>query len=137
MIGKWLVHKDALEGVDYDLAKLVELWDTTNLQDRDLCELNQRGVNSPAYAPGPYSEISEALVHRFTDYYCTNRPRLPRRTAGGRDAGWRRRDRRLISGISFATVILLNRQPRRTPSIGACLSLARHEKTALFGPYEA
>jgi Rieske 2Fe-2S family protein len=56
--------------VDYDLAKLVELWDTTNLQDRDLCELNQRGVNSPAYTPGPYSEISEALVHRFTDYYC-------------------------------------------------------------------
>jgi glycine betaine catabolism A len=70
VIGKWLVHKDAVEGVDYDVTKLVELWDTTNLQDRDLCELNQRGVNSPAYTPGPYSEISEALVHRFTDYYC-------------------------------------------------------------------
>ncbi len=70
IISKWLVHKDAVEGVDYDLDKLTELWTKTNLQDADLCENNQRGVNSLGYTPGPYSEEAEALVIRFTDWYC-------------------------------------------------------------------
>jgi Rieske 2Fe-2S family protein len=67
---KWLVHKDAVEGVDYDLERLTELWTTTNLQDRDLCENNQRGVNSLGYLPGPYSEEAEILAMRFVDWYC-------------------------------------------------------------------
>jgi Rieske 2Fe-2S family protein len=67
---KWLVHKDAVEGVDYDLERLTELWTTTNLQDRDLCENNQRGINSLGYLPGPYSEEAEMLVMRFVDWYC-------------------------------------------------------------------
>lgn len=69
VLGKWLVHKDAVEGVDYDVATLTKLWDLTNLEDRELCELNQRGVDSPAYRPGPYSEVAESLVERFTSYY--------------------------------------------------------------------
>jgi Rieske 2Fe-2S family protein len=67
---KWLVHKDAIEGVDYRLDELTELWTKTNLQDRDLCETNQRGVNSVGYIPGPYNEQAEALVIRFVDWYC-------------------------------------------------------------------
>ena len=67
---KWLVHKDAVEGVDYDLKRLTELWTKTNLQDRDLCENNQRGVNSLGYVPGPYSEEAEALALRFVNWYC-------------------------------------------------------------------
>jgi Rieske 2Fe-2S family protein len=67
---KWLVHKDAVEGVDYHLDELTELWTKTNLQDRDLCETNQRGVNSIGYLPGPYNEQAEALVIRFIDWYC-------------------------------------------------------------------
>ena len=69
--GTWVVHKDAVEGVDYDLARLIEVWSATNDQDRALCENNQRGVDSVAYVPGPYSQISEQLVSRFTDWYCT------------------------------------------------------------------
>ena len=69
VLGKWVVHKDAIEGVDYDLANLVKLWDATNVEDRDLCELNQRGVDSLGYRPGPYSEVAESLVERFTSYY--------------------------------------------------------------------
>jgi Rieske 2Fe-2S family protein len=68
--GKWLVHRDAVEGVDYDLAHLTELWNRTNQQDLELVENNQRGVASPAYAPGPYSVDAEALTLRFTDWYC-------------------------------------------------------------------
>jgi Rieske 2Fe-2S family protein len=67
---KWLVHKDAVEGVDYDVAHLTDLWTRTNLQDRDLVENNQLGVNSPGYRPGPYSPDAEALAIRFVDWYC-------------------------------------------------------------------
>jgi Rieske 2Fe-2S family protein len=67
---KWLVHKDAVEGVDYTIDGLTELWTKTNLQDLDLCENNQAGVNSRGYMPGPYCEETEHLVMRFVDWYC-------------------------------------------------------------------
>jgi Rieske 2Fe-2S family protein len=67
---KWLVSADAVEGEDYTVAGLTELWDRTNLQDRDLAENNQRGVNSLGFMPGPYSEQAESLVLRFVDWYC-------------------------------------------------------------------
>jgi Rieske 2Fe-2S family protein len=67
---KWFVHKDAVEGVDYHLENLVALWLTTNKQDIELVENNQVGVRSAGYVPGPYSEEAEALVIRFTDWYC-------------------------------------------------------------------
>jgi Rieske 2Fe-2S family protein len=68
--GTWIVHEDAVEGVDYDLARLLEVWTATNDQDRALSENNQRGVESLAYTPGPYSQTSEQLVLRLVDWYC-------------------------------------------------------------------
>jgi Rieske 2Fe-2S family protein len=67
---KWLVHQDAVEGVDYDLEHLTTLWMKTNLQDIELVENNQRGVRSLGYTPGPYCEEAESLVISFTDWYC-------------------------------------------------------------------
>jgi glycine betaine catabolism A len=66
---KWLVHKDAREGVDYDLRRLTEVWLATNDEDRRVCQENQLGVNSPAYAPAAYSPIHEAGVMQFTSWY--------------------------------------------------------------------
>ena len=66
---KWLVHKDAVEGVDYDRKTLTEVWEATNDQDRQVVEENQRGINSPAYEPGPYSPVHEAAVIQFVDWY--------------------------------------------------------------------
>ncbi|MFC6669907.1 aromatic ring-hydroxylating oxygenase subunit alpha [Marinobacterium aestuariivivens] len=66
---KWFVHKDAVEGVDYDPAKLRQVWDATNDQDRQLGEENQRGINSLGYEPGPYSETFEFGVINFLDWY--------------------------------------------------------------------
>ncbi len=65
----WLVHRDAEEGVDYDLKRLTEVWDHTNDEDRQIVEENQIGINSPAYEPGPYSPRQESGVIQFVDWY--------------------------------------------------------------------
>ncbi|MDO7925650.1 aromatic ring-hydroxylating dioxygenase subunit alpha [Pseudomonas sp. KFB-139] len=68
---KWLVHNTAVEGVDYDIDRLTKVWIATNDQDRTLVEGTQRGVTSPSYEPGPYSETAETGVCQFDDWYCT------------------------------------------------------------------
>ena len=65
----WLVHKDAVEGVDYDPANLVAVWEATNRQDAGLVEIAQAGIVSPAYEPGPYSPFTEGLVEDFCRWY--------------------------------------------------------------------
>lgn len=66
---RWLVHKDAVEGVDYDLKRLTEVWVNTNAEDRVVVENNQEGILSPAYRPGPYSPVQESGVIQFVDWY--------------------------------------------------------------------
>lgn len=65
----WLVHRDAVEGVDYDVDTLTEVWRATNEQDARLVALAQAGVASPAYEPGPYSPYTEGLVEKFCAWY--------------------------------------------------------------------
>lgn len=67
---KWLVHADAVQGVDYELERLTRVWLATNDEDRRVCQENQRGVSSPAYQPAPYSPLHETGVLQFTDWYC-------------------------------------------------------------------
>ena len=75
---RWLVHKDAQEGVDYDLERLTAVWLATNDEDREIVEGNQRGILSPAYQPGPYAPREEAGVIQFTNWYAqTLIDRLP------------------------------------------------------------
>jgi phenylpropionate dioxygenase-like ring-hydroxylating dioxygenase large terminal subunit len=64
----WYVHPDALAG---DLSGVVDFWDLTNRQDWAVCELQQRGTASPAYPPGRYTELEDA-VHAF-DLMCADR----------------------------------------------------------------
>ncbi len=66
---KWLVHKDAVECVDYTIEDLTRGWTATNDQDRRIVEENQRGVSSPAFEPGPYSPVHEPSVMQFIDWY--------------------------------------------------------------------
>ncbi len=66
---KWLVNKDAVEGVDYQIDDLTRVWNATNEQDRRIVEENQRGILSPAYEPGPYSPEHEGGVMQFVDWY--------------------------------------------------------------------
>ncbi|WP_175856453.1 aromatic ring-hydroxylating dioxygenase subunit alpha [Burkholderia anthina] len=66
---KWLVHADAVEGVDYDLTKLTEVWVATNAQDASLVAINHRGARDPGYIPGPYSPSTENYVDQFVGWY--------------------------------------------------------------------
>lgn len=76
---KWLVHKDAVEGKDYDVKRLTEVWMETNDEDREVVENNQKGIISPAYEPGPYSEIHEGGLIQFVNWYAQT---LVRRITG-------------------------------------------------------
>jgi Rieske 2Fe-2S family protein len=66
---RWLVHKDAQEGVDFDVAHLTAVWKATNDQDCSLVARAHQGISSPAYAPGPYSAYTEDLVDTFCIWY--------------------------------------------------------------------
>lgn len=68
VVMRWLVRADAVEGRDYDLAKLRWLWDETTQQDKNIIELNAAGVASRGYAPGPYSQL-ESMTADFVDRY--------------------------------------------------------------------
>jgi glycine betaine monooxygenase A len=66
---KWLVHKDAVEGVDYDLDKLTHVWIATTEQDSELVARSHSGIQDPAYEPGPYSKFSEGALDDFSTWY--------------------------------------------------------------------
>ena len=67
---KWLVHRDAVAGVDYDVADLTRVWLATNEQDQRIVRENQIGMNCPSYEPGPLSGATESGVLQFIDWYC-------------------------------------------------------------------
>jgi Rieske 2Fe-2S family protein len=66
----WLVHADAVEGVDYDVPTLTHVWSATNAQDSAFVARTQKGVEDPGYQPGPYSEV-EGDVEAFVNWYIT------------------------------------------------------------------
>lgn len=65
----WFVAKEADEGKDYDRDNLMALADVTMQEDRELCELVQRGMNNPAYTPGPLNRIHQAYQAGFYTWY--------------------------------------------------------------------
>ncbi len=64
----WLVHEDAVEGVDYDPDHITALWRATNVQDGHFSMINHQGINNDGYVPGPYA-VEEKLVEDFKDFY--------------------------------------------------------------------
>ena len=65
----WLVEEKAVEGRDYDLSRLMPFWQLTSEQDWIICERQQKGLNSSAYVPGPYSTFKEYNVESFVRWY--------------------------------------------------------------------
>ena len=64
----WLIHPDAVEGVDYDVKTLTEVWVATNNEDRVFVEKTHRGTGDAGYLPGPYGTI-EGDVESFVNWY--------------------------------------------------------------------
>jgi phenylpropionate dioxygenase-like ring-hydroxylating dioxygenase large terminal subunit len=64
----WLVDEAAVEGTDYDIERLTWLWKTTSAEDQKIVEMNQAGVNSRFFEPGPYS-MQEPYADRFVSWY--------------------------------------------------------------------
>lgn len=73
----WLVSQTAQEGRDYDLARLVPFWQLTSEQDWEICERQQRGVDSRAYEPGPLSIAKEYNVESFHRWYVRQMTEAP------------------------------------------------------------
>jgi Rieske 2Fe-2S family protein len=65
----WLVSENAQPGRDYELERLMPFWQLTSEQDWAICERQQRGINSSAYEPGPYSTYKEYNVESFVQWY--------------------------------------------------------------------
>jgi phenylpropionate dioxygenase-like ring-hydroxylating dioxygenase large terminal subunit len=63
----WLVRADARAGVDYDPHKLTWLWKVTSAADKRIIELNQQGILSRFYEPGPYAPM-EQPTERFVEW---------------------------------------------------------------------
>ena len=64
----WLVHEDAVEGVDYDPDHLAARWRTTNTQDGYFSSINHLGISTDGYVSGPYA-VEEKLVDDFKSFY--------------------------------------------------------------------
>lgn len=65
----WFVDREAIEGRDYSLDRLLPVWQRTSEQDWDICQWNQQGVSSSRYVPGRYSTTREQNVAHFVDWY--------------------------------------------------------------------
>lgn len=64
----WMVRAEAEAGVDYQIDALTWLWDVTSRDDERIIRLNQAGVNSHFFQPGPLAEM-ETWISAFYDIY--------------------------------------------------------------------
>lgn len=68
LYSSWIVHEDAVEGEDYDVDHLTEVWRVTNAEDVELCKSMTQGARSSYYVPGPFSSDEQFCI-QFCDWY--------------------------------------------------------------------
>lgn len=61
---EWFFEPESMAKPDFDPSDAVDFWDLTNRQDWQVCEWQQQGTRSRAYAAGRYTGM-EAGVHSF------------------------------------------------------------------------
>ncbi len=64
----WLFDPMVMAQPDFDPSDAVSFWDTTNMQDWNVCEQTQLGVQSRAFVAGPYAQ-AEGLLYAFDQEY--------------------------------------------------------------------
>jgi glycine betaine catabolism A len=65
----WLFHPASIAQPDFNPDDAIELWDMTNRQDWEMCELTQQGVNSRVFTPGPYATLETMPVAFEQSYF--------------------------------------------------------------------
>lgn len=68
-IAEWYVHEEAVEGVDYDVERLIAVFDVTNREDKAFGERNYQGMQSSRFEPGPLHPRREDGVIAAYDLY--------------------------------------------------------------------
>lgn len=68
MAQTWIVHEDAVEGVDYEVESSTWLDEVTMAQDEEIVVNTQVGVSSRVYEPGPYAELESGILEVHRDY---------------------------------------------------------------------
>jgi Rieske 2Fe-2S family protein len=63
---QWLFDPAALARDDFDPTYAVDFWDLTNSQDWRAVESVQRGLDSPRFVPGVFTEAEDAVYHFAT-----------------------------------------------------------------------
>jgi phenylpropionate dioxygenase-like ring-hydroxylating dioxygenase large terminal subunit len=64
----WLVDAEAVEGRDYQTENLLWMWDYTSVEDKKIIEVNQSGVNSAFFEPGPFTPMEDDAA-RYVAWY--------------------------------------------------------------------
>jgi len=64
----WFVNSSARSDHDFSVDDITALWTITTEQDNRIVELQQKGINSQAYVPGPYAPTEEYCEH-FLKWY--------------------------------------------------------------------
>jgi Rieske 2Fe-2S family protein len=64
VICDWFFEADTMASPAFDPSDAVDFWDQVNREDWHVCELAQKGMTSPAFSPGRYTE-QEDDVHAF------------------------------------------------------------------------
>jgi glycine betaine catabolism A len=65
---KWLVHKEAVEGKDFDIKNLTQVWRKTNEQDATYVAWTQTGIRTEGYDPGLFTP-NENQLEKFLSWY--------------------------------------------------------------------
>ncbi|MFQ5933885.1 MAG: aromatic ring-hydroxylating dioxygenase subunit alpha [Dehalococcoidia bacterium] len=67
VVCEWLFEPSTMERSDFDPSDIVEFWDRVNVQDWEVCELEQLGTQSRAYQHGVYAP-QEGFLYSFNQF---------------------------------------------------------------------
>lgn len=62
LYSSWIVHEDAVEGDDYVVEHLTEVWKITNAEDVGLFKSMADGAKSAYYRPGPFAPDEQHCI---------------------------------------------------------------------------
>jgi glycine betaine catabolism A len=69
LVNRWFVHAEAVEGEDYEVERVMALWDVTDQEDAAVLAGVQKSMRSRRYVPGPLDVEREVGIPEFMECY--------------------------------------------------------------------